>query len=76
MSEKRLVYEIITDVWHLYKEYAETTIDDDEAWTAIINRGNEILEKYKDTKMQQLAHDMAIAMIKAIEREAKENSPD
>lgn len=56
------VYEVICDVWHLYRDHRGPA----ETW---IDAADKILEKYDGTPAYQLACELTYAIINYLERE-------
>lgn len=59
------VYEVICDVWHLYRDHR----DPDETWSEVIDAADKILEKYDGTPVYQLACELTYAIINYLEHE-------
>ena len=56
------VYEVICDVWHLYRDHRDPA----ETW---IDAADKILEKYDGTSVYQLACEFTYAIINYLEHE-------
>lgn len=77
-KEKKIVYQIILDIWSIYKELVagrDRSFDDVE-WDAILDVMNEQYNKYYHSKQRDkftiLYRDMAIALTNFLERRDKE----
>ena len=46
MDEKKIVYQIVLDVWNLTKEYGFKPLSE-EQWNEMIEKGDKLREKYK-----------------------------
>ena len=63
-EELKAVYNIFTDVWKLYKKYADVRTDD-EYWEKVVNESDEIAKKYGNGR---LCRDLILAVIAEFER--------
>lgn len=59
------VYEVICDVWHLYRDHGDPA----ETWSEVIDAADKILEKYDGTSVYQLACELTYAIINYLEHE-------
>lgn len=47
MEEKKIIYQIILDIWELTKKYVFQPLDDD-GWEAFCNEAGIVSNKYRD----------------------------
>ena len=73
MDELRSVYELIVDMWALFRRYYEK-LDSDEAWERFITEGQGICSRQKDKKLELLGRDLFRAIEKYLESDSKENA--
>lgn len=64
-EEKKIVYQIILDIWDLAKKFVFQPLDDN-AWNRFIYEANKVSNKYKkhDEKTQRLFSDIYFAIEK------------
>lgn len=62
-EEKKIVYQIILDIWDLTKKYVFRPLDDNE-WNRFIYEANKLSNKYKknDEKTKRLFSDIYFAI--------------
>ena len=66
-EELRAVYNIFTDVWKLYKKYADVR-PDDEYWENVVNETNTLAQKYDNGR---LCRDLMLAVMSELGRKSK-----
>lgn len=66
-EELRAIYNIFTDVWKVYKKYADVR-SDDEYWENVVNEINALDKKYDNDR---LCRDLILAVISELERISK-----
>lgn len=69
MSEAKQVYEIITDIWHLWKKYGDHQLTADQ-WDAFINDGQRMHKKHEavSDQIDSFFRDMFMALQNYYER--------
>ena len=67
-EELKAVYGIFTDVWKLYKKYADVQ-QEDEYWETLIAEADAIAKKYRNNR---LCRDLVLAVISELERKSKD----
>lgn len=72
MDDKKIIYEIIKDIWDLTKSYILEEMSDDD-WEALIDKANSKYEKYQkeDEKIKMLYREMFMAIQNYGERKCK-----
>lgn len=72
MDEKKIIYEIIKDIWDLTKSYILDEMSDDD-WEVLIDKASSKYEKYQkeDEKIQMLYREMFMAIQNYGERKCK-----
>lgn len=69
MDELKTLYQIQTEIWHLFKKYGVKRLKEDE-WDELYREGDQVLKKYRalNSDMEQLFEDMYIALRKYYQR--------
>ena len=69
MDELKTLYQIQTEIWHLFKKYGVKRLKEDE-WDELYREGDQVLKKYRahNSDMGQLFEDMYIALRKYYQR--------
>ena len=69
MDELKTLYQIQTEIWHLFKKYGTDRLND-AGWDGLLKDGNQLLKKYRalNSDMGQLFEDMYIALRKYYQR--------
>lgn len=72
MDEKKIIYEIIKDIWDLTKSYILDEMSDED-WEVLIDQASIKYEKYQkeDEKIQMLYREMFMAIQNYGERKCK-----
>jgi hypothetical protein len=75
VDEKRIIYDLIADIWDLTKKYVFQTLDDN-GWNKLIYEANKLSNKYKQTdeKTRMLFCDIYFAIEKYKVKRDKELS--
>lgn len=69
-KELRAVYHIFTDVWKLYRKYADAK-EDGRYWEELAFEAGVIAKRYGNSK---LCRDLLIAVLLELERKGKEGA--
>lgn len=64
----RTVYEIFTNVWKLYKAYADITQSENSRWLEAIDEASAISKAYGD---RRFCRDLILAVMSELERRSK-----
>lgn len=67
-EELRTVYEIFTNVWKLYKAYADITQSEDSRWREAIDEASALCKAYGD---RRFCRDLILAAMGELERQSK-----
>ena len=65
-EELKAVYNIFTDVWRLYKKFADVR-PDDEYWDAVVKEAGTITQKYNS----ELCKDLIFAVLDELDRKGR-----
>lgn len=67
-EELKKKYTMMSDVWRLYRKFADVKADD-SYWEQLINESNQVSKKYNDSKF---AIALLLAVVDELERIGKE----
>ena len=69
MDEMKVIYQIQTEICHLFKKYGTDRLND-AVWDRLLDEGNQLHKKYRavNPDMGQLFEDMYIALRKYYQR--------